>query len=65
MERAHQTGGDLHSIGSVASFFVSRADTEIDCWLDKIGTSAAGAVRGRAAITNARLAYQHHERVLA
>ena len=63
MERAHQAGRDLSSIASVASFFVSRVDTEIDSRLDKIGTSEATALRGRAAIANARLAYQHHERV--
>ena len=53
------------SIASVASFFVSRVDTEIDARLDKIGTAAAAALRGRAAIANARLAYQHYERMLA
>ena len=63
MERAHQAGRDLSSIASVASFFVSRVDAEIDSRLDKIGTSEAAALRGRAAIANARLAYQHHERV--
>jgi transaldolase len=62
MERAHQAGRDLRSIGSVASFFVSRVDTEIDSRLDKIGTPEAAALRGRAAIANARLAYQHYER---
>jgi len=49
----------------VASFFVSRVDTEVDARLDKIGTPAAAALRGRAAIANARLAYHHHERMLA
>jgi transaldolase len=65
MEGARQAGRDLPSIGSVASFFVSRVDTEIDARLDKIGTSTAAALRGRAAIANARLAYQHYERVLS
>ena len=65
MERARQAGRDLPSIGSVASFFVSRVDTEIDSRLDKIGTSEAAALRGRAAIANARLAYQHYERVFS
>jgi len=64
MERARQAGHDLSSIGSVASFFVSRVDTEIDARLDKIGTTEAAGLRGRAAIANARLAYQHYERVL-
>jgi transaldolase len=61
MERARQAGHDLASIGSVASFFVSRIDTEIDRRLDKIDTSEAAALRGQAAIANARLAYKHYE----
>ena len=65
LEGARQAGLDLASIASVASFFVSRVDTEVDARLDKIGTPAAAALRGRAAIANARLAYQHHERMLA
>ena len=65
MERARRAGLDLSLIGSVASFFVSRVDTEIDSRLDKIGTSEAAALRGRAAVANARLAYQHYEKVLA
>jgi transaldolase len=65
MERAGAAGRDLARIGSVASFFVSRVDTEVDSRLDKIGTSAAAALRGRAAIANARLAYQRYEQVFA
>jgi transaldolase len=65
LERARQAGRDLSSIASVASFFVSRVDTEVDARLDKIGTAAAAGLRGRAAIANARLAYQHYERMLA
>ncbi len=65
MERAGQAGHDLSLIGSVASFFVSRVDTEIDSRLDKIGTAEADGLRGRAAIANARLAYQHYERVFS
>jgi transaldolase len=65
MESAARAGHDLSSMASVASFFVSRVDTEVDARLDKIGTSAATALRGRAAIANARLAYQHYERVFA
>ena len=45
----------------MASFFVSRVDTEVDRRLDKIGTDRAAAVRGKAAIANARLAYQRYE----
>ena len=65
MERARQAGDDLSLIGSVASFFVSRVDTEIDSRLDKIGTAEAAGLRGRAAIANARLAYQHYEQVFS
>jgi transaldolase len=65
LERARQAGRDLASIASVASFFVSRVDTEVDARLDKIGTAEAGALRGRVAIANARLAYQHYEQMLA
>jgi transaldolase len=65
LERARRAGRDLSSIASVASFFVSRVDTEVDGRLDKIGTAAAAALRGRAAIANARLAYHHYERMLA
>ena len=65
MERARQAGRDLKSMASVASFFVSRVDTEVDARLDKIGTPEALALRGKAAIANARLAYQHYERVHA
>jgi transaldolase len=65
MERAGQAGRDLTSMASVASFFVSRVDTEVDERLDKIGTPEALALRGKAAIANARLAYQHYDRVLA
>jgi transaldolase len=63
LERARQAGRDLGSIASVASFFVSRVDTAVDALLDKIGTAEAAALRGRAAIANARLAYQQYEGV--
>jgi transaldolase len=65
LELALRAGRDLRSIASVASFFVSRVDTEIDSRLDKIGTAAAASVRGRAAIANARLAYQRYEQVFS
>jgi transaldolase len=61
MERAQKAGHDLSRLASVASFFVSRVDTEVDQRLDKIGTKEAKAVRGKAAIANARLAYELHE----
>ena len=57
LERAHAAGHDLAPIGSVASFFVSRVDAAIDPRLDELGTDEAKALRGKAAIANARLAY--------
>jgi transaldolase len=65
LEKAHQAGIDLSTIRSVASFFVSRVDTEIDKRLDKIGTDEAQALRGKAGIANARLAYEHYEKVFS
>ncbi|WP_313813081.1 transaldolase [Glutamicibacter sp.] len=61
LEKAHAKGLDLSKIHSVASFFVSRVDTEIDKRLDALGTDAAAAVRGQAGVANARLAYQIFE----
>jgi len=63
LERARAAGRDLSRLTSVASFFVSRVDTEIDKRLDKIGTEEAKALKGKAAIANARLAYQLYEQV--
>jgi transaldolase len=54
-------GRDVSQISSVASFFVSRVDTEVDDRLDKLGTPEAQALRGQAALANARLAYQLYE----
>ena len=62
LEQAAEAGKDLSGLASVASFFVSRVDTEVDKRLDKIGGEAAQAVRGKAAIANARLAYELFER---
>ena len=61
MEQAGQAGHDLATMASVASFFVSRMDTEVDKRLDKLGTAEAAALRGKAAIANARLAYELYE----
>ena len=61
LEQARRDGVDLSTIRSVASFFVSRVDTEIDKRLDKLGTDEARAVRGKGAIANARLAYEAFE----
>ncbi|ABL79451.1 transaldolase (plasmid) [Nocardioides sp. JS614] len=58
MEAFALHGGDLTSIRSVASFFVSRVDTEVDRRLEELGTEEALALRGRAAIAQAKLAYQ-------
>jgi transaldolase len=65
MERAHAADRDLSNLMSVASFFVSRVDTEIDKRLDQIGTPKARALKGKAAIANARLAHEHYERAFA
>ena len=64
LERAKANGHDLSGIDSVASFFVSRVDTEVDSRIDALGTSEATALRGEAAIANARLAYSAYEEVL-
>jgi transaldolase len=56
---------DLTSLASVASFFVSRVDTEVDRRLDKLGTPESKEMRGKAAIANARLAYELFERHFA
>src|SRR6058998_3866941 len=61
LERARAAGHDLTRIGSVASFFISRVDSEVDKRLDKLGSDDAKALRGKAAIANARLAYELYE----
>ncbi|WP_292603285.1 transaldolase [Nocardioides sp. REDSEA-S30_B4] len=65
LEKAKAAGHDLSTIRSVASFFVSRVDSEVDSRLEKIGTDEALALRGRAAVANARVAYGAFEGVLA
>jgi transaldolase len=62
MEQAKANGHDLSRMGSVASFFISRVDTEIDPRLDKADKPE---LRGQAGIANARLAYQHYEKVFS
>jgi len=57
LEQAKANGHDVSKLVSVASFFVSRVDTEVDKRLEKIGTDEAKALRGKAAVANARLAY--------
>ena len=63
LEKAKEAGHDLSKIHSVASFFVSRVDTEIDKRLEKIGGDEALALRGKAGVANARLAYAAYEEV--
>jgi transaldolase len=65
IEQAQANGHDISKIHSVASFFVSRVDSEIDKRLDAIGSPEAGSLRGHAAIANARLAYQLWEQKFA
>jgi transaldolase len=61
LERLVAGGGNPADVHSVASFFVSRVDTEADKRLDAIGTDAAKKLRGKLAIANAKLAYQHYK----
>jgi transaldolase len=65
LEQAGAAGHDLAAMASVASFFVSRVDTEVDRRLDKIGTPEAAELRGKAALANARLAYELYEQKFA
>ncbi|KOV61982.1 transaldolase [Streptomyces sp. MMG1121] len=65
LEKARERGIDLSAIHSVASFFVSRVDSEIDKRLTALGTDEALALKGRAALANARLAYEAYEEVFA
>jgi transaldolase len=63
VERARAAGHDLTNLASVASFFVSRVDTEVDKRLDKVGSADASEQRGKAAIANARLAFERYEQI--
>ncbi|MFE2881338.1 transaldolase [Streptomyces sp. NPDC059272] len=65
LEKARAAGIDLATIHSVASFFVSRVDSEIDKRLTALGTDEALALKGKAALANARLAYQAYEEVFS
>ncbi len=58
LERFAGRGGDPATVHSVASFFVSRVDTEVDGRLDRLGTDDAHALRGQAAVAQAKLAYR-------
>lgn len=63
LEQAQAAGIDLSTIHSVASFFVSRVDSEVDKRLDAIGTPEATALKGKAALANARRAYAAYQEV--
>ncbi|MGW0503268.1 transaldolase [Micromonospora sp. NPDC003241] len=65
LEQARANGHDLSTITSVASFFVSRVDSEVDKRLEKIGSEQAKALRGKAAVANARLAYERYAEVFS
>jgi transaldolase len=65
LEQAAANGHDISRLTSVASFFVSRVDTEVDKRLDKLATPEAHALRGKAGVANARLAYELYEQQLA
>jgi transaldolase len=65
VEKAFENGHDVTKLGSVASFFVSRVDTEVDKRLDAIGTDEAKALKGKAAIANARLAFEAYEEIFS
>ncbi len=61
LERFAESGGDLTKVRSVASFFVSRVDTETDKRLEAIGSDDALALRGKLAVANARIAYENYQ----
>lgn len=61
LEQRLEAGLTVSGIASVASFFVSRVDTAVDARLEEIGTPEALDLRGKAAVANARLAYQAYE----
>ena len=65
LEKAKAAGIDLSTLHSVASFFVSRVDTEIDKQLEAVGTPEALALKGKAGVANAQLAYQVYEQEFA
>jgi transaldolase len=65
IEQARDNGHDISRLASVASFFVSRVDTEVDKRLDQIGSPEARELRGKAAVANARLAFEAYEQAFA
>jgi transaldolase len=65
LERLVASGGTPADVRSVASFFVSRVDTEADKRLEEIGSKEALALRGKLAIANAKLAYEHYQQAFS
>ena len=72
LEERMKAGGDLHGVNSVASFFISRVDAEVDARLDAMirnaddaSRSRLGALKGKAAVANAKLAYALFQRHFA
>jgi transaldolase len=65
LERFLESGGDVTKVRSVASFFVSRVDTETDRRLEAIGSDEALALRGKLAIANAKIAYENYLRAFS
>jgi transaldolase len=63
LRRLRDGGGDLHNVASVASFFVSRVDTEADRRLEELG--GHDELRGKLAIANAKLAYQSYKEIFS
>lgn len=63
LRRRHERGEDVTRVSSVASFFVSRVDTKVDKYLEEIGTPQALEARGRAAIANAKMAYEAYAQI--
>ncbi|HET6649030.1 MAG TPA: transaldolase [Candidatus Limnocylindria bacterium] len=63
LRRRLERGEDLSRVASVASFFVSRVDTKVDKQLDELGDATARALRGKAAIANAKLAYEAFQQI--
>src|SRR5262249_7265202 len=65
LERFVEGGGDASKVRSVASFFVSRVDTETDKRLEAIGSDEALALRGKLAVGNARIAYENYKKTFS
>jgi transaldolase len=65
LERLVAGGGSPKDVYSVASFFVSRVDTEADKRLEAVGTKDALALRGKLAVANAKLAYEHYQQAFS